>query len=824
VRNLPRSFPSLAALQAKLSPLLLLSALVLLFFADLVLHPGQVLNADHSDLLAMHLPMKRFLVHSLHETGELPLWNPYVFGGTPFVHDVQAGMFYPLHWPLLLLPEESVGCALSWLVALHVLIAGWCMFAYARHQNLSREASLVAAIGYMFAGKWLLHILAGGHCIVTPLAWVPLVLLWLEQAIVRRSLVRATWAGAAFALIVVGGHPQMTLYAGLLIGLYSLGVLFQEEGVARGAYARWAFHGVWTLVCALVLSAVQLLPALEAAPESSRAAGISVQDTLASVGPSLLGLFGPGWSESWEERAGLGVLWAAAACLAPLFCPRRARFPVIVSLLLLAFSLGGAALLQALPGFRLFQLPARMLMLLAFPLSLLAALTTETLVRNQCLPAEQQAPALRILVRVLFVGFAFAAGTAVLNYLSWRQTGGVIEASSLADWMRQLNPRALLYWGTLLLLAPLLVWLVSKRWPLFAGKQVAWILLLLLDALALTATQVAVRPQAEVYPLTQTVYQLIQSKQQNAADRWRVLDRGLPGMPSSSPVGPSLPMLGTVQVESVLGYNTFDVRRYKEYLQMVADEDTPLRPRASVFGYPIVAEFPIKNKSLLDLLGTRYLVEREEAHKEPRAAGEPGIHSGWQEVAGLDEHSRSYSFLAGGVQELPPFRVFENRERFPRAFVVAHAVPLQGGAERLQQMKNTDFRQQVLLEDMGESNAAEATYAQGIAQIRTYLPNIVELDAQADVQGYLVLTDVWFPGWTCLVDGKSAAVLRADFLFRAVALPAGTHRVVFSFEPKSYRWGKRISLCGLGLVAAFSLWAIPCPWRRRYGCSISPVA
>src|SRR5207253_11065887 len=122
--------------------------------------------SDHSDLLAMHLPLKRFLVRSWQETGELPLWNPYSFAGMPFVHDVQVAAFYPLHFPLYFLPEERVGAAMSWLVVLHVMIAGWCMYAYARSRRLEGLAALVAAAGYMFGGKWLLHILAGGHYIM----------------------------------------------------------------------------------------------------------------------------------------------------------------------------------------------------------------------------------------------------------------------------------------------------------------------------------------------------------------------------------------------------------------------------------------------------------------------------------------------------------------------------------------------------------------------------------------------------------------------------------------------------------------------------------
>src|SRR5262249_14778050 len=114
----------------------------------------------HSDLLAEHVPAKRFLIRSWQETGELPLWCPYHFAGAPFVHDVQVAPFYPPHLALSLLPEEYVGAALSWLVVLHVLLAGLLMYAYARHRNLSPPAALVAAAGFMFAGKWMLHLLA----------------------------------------------------------------------------------------------------------------------------------------------------------------------------------------------------------------------------------------------------------------------------------------------------------------------------------------------------------------------------------------------------------------------------------------------------------------------------------------------------------------------------------------------------------------------------------------------------------------------------------------------------------------------------------------
>ena len=151
--------------------------------------------------------------------------------------------------------------------------------------------------------------------------------------------------------------------------------------LSEGAgFLRWLGLGSWAALVAALLSAIQLLPAVEAAPQLTRAMGVAIGEILATVFPSILGLIGPGWGEGWEDRAGLGVLWVAAAAAAALLCPGRARFEAGVCLLLLAFALGGAALLQGLPGFRLFQIPGRILMLLSLPVALLAGRATQVLI------------------------------------------------------------------------------------------------------------------------------------------------------------------------------------------------------------------------------------------------------------------------------------------------------------------------------------------------------------------------------------------------------------------------------------------------------------
>jgi hypothetical protein len=83
-------------------------------------------------------------------------------------------------------------------------------------------------------------------------------------------------------------------------------------------------------------------------------------------------------------------------------------------------------------------------------------------------------------------------------------------------------------------------------------------------------------------------------------------------------------------------------------------------------------------------------------------------------------------------------------------------------------------------------------------------PNRLEIHARAPDTGYLILADMWYPGWRATVDGKPAPVLHADYLFRAVPVPAGEHAILFTFRPVSFYWGLVAScLAWTALVAAF---------------------
>jgi uncharacterized membrane protein YfhO len=94
----------------------------------------------------------------------------------------------------------------------------------------------------------------------------------------------------------------------------------------------------------------------------------------------------------------------------------------------------------------------------------------------------------------------------------------------------------------------------------------------------------------------------------------------------------------------------------------------------------------------------------------------------------------------------------------------------------------------------------EPTTGIGEASITVYKPNRIELNTRAETPKLLFLSDVYDQGWRVAVDGKLSDIYRADYDFRAVALPAGSHKVVFTYFPDSMLRGIIIAVCSLVLL------------------------
>lgn len=768
-------------------PFLILVLLWAACFRPLILHPGQVLYAPFADFLSEHLPVKLFLNREIRETGELPLWNTYHFCGTPVLHDIQVGVFYPPYAVMYVVPGWAVGAALSWVTALHVLAAGVFTLLYARSHELGEVGSLVAAGGYMLSAKWITHLLLSGHTVTMGLAWLPLVLLGLERGIRTGRAWPVIGAGAALAMLVLGTHPQWAFYAGVFAAVWTLAVVewspqrcLPSQGTGMGvrfALARWLACGLGAVVVAVLLAAVQLLPTWEAAGQSTRTAGLAGSLSLTTGRAVFLGLIGPSLhydpTRSSEMRGLFAVSWLAAALAAPLLA-RGARWQAGVLLGMLAFSFGAAVLIEWLPGFRLFRIPARMLLIATFPLAVLAGTTTDAMIRT-----GWNADSRRALGRALLVvGLAAVLPTGL----------GLVMASRQAP-DRPVWGSFVAYWVVVAISVPVLVWLVAAKNLNPRVRTGCWLVVLLAELLAPTVAFPAVRPQSEIYPESTLVHYLAEHTRPGEA---RVMDVDVGGGESDklAVLGVGSPLALVDGIETVRGYNPLDIRHYREFIAFVVNDPSPVLGLSPV-AQPIIPNFEIVNRALFDLMNVRYIVT---------AAAHPTGALAWDPSPPLVP-----AIPPAPPPHLPPFAVYGHHSAFPRAFVVPEAAPMPQGKE-LDALKTCDFRQTVLL-TTAEPLPPNGSAPYRPARITEYRPNRVriELDGRG---GFLVLGDVWFPGWVCRVDGNQVPLFRANHAFRAVAVPPGAREAVFTFEPRSYclgRWVSGASLLALGMLA---VWAV----------------
>jgi uncharacterized membrane protein YfhO len=122
------------------------------------------------------------------------------------------------------------------------------------------------------------------------------------------------------------------------------------------------------------------------------------------------------------------------------------------------------------------------------------------------------------------------------------------------------------------------------------------------------------------------------------------------------------------------------------------------------------------------------------------------------------------------------------------------------------------------------THSAPKTSFRGDATIKLYQNNKVHIDARLSDPGILVLTDAFYPGWKVFVDGVEQQILRANYFFRGVEVPAGNHRIEFVYDPRSFKIGLVISsLTAIFLVAVPLVgWILRRTALRRSKAALTP--
>ncbi len=362
-----------------------LAALVALFYSPLIFQ-GLILG-DY-DAFVYFYPLRQYAAESLLQ-GRFPLWNPYLFLGSPFFANVQTAVLYPLNALFLYLP---IPYAYTASLLGHLLLAGLAMYIFSRRTlGVSFLPALLAATSFTFSGFLLNQV---GHINQLNVSvWLPLLLVAFDEAIRRRSLALAIATGLVGALQLLAGHTQEWYFSMVALGCLGLWRVMVPatigvQALKEGRAIRRLRPLVYLTVAGVVeagLTAVQLLPSFELSRESIRGGGMAYHEVVSfSLPPTTLlyTILSTYPSELFSEFVGyVGVVPVVLAILAVIAWMARpvTAFMAFLTGLGLFMAMGQfnplyPRLFDLVPGLDLFRVPARWLLVYTFGICGLAGL------------------------------------------------------------------------------------------------------------------------------------------------------------------------------------------------------------------------------------------------------------------------------------------------------------------------------------------------------------------------------------------------------------------------------------------------------------------
>ena len=749
-------------------PAVVIGAVALLFFwqyfvLDVTLYGG--------DTAFVFLPFRQFVRERLLR-GELPLWNPFLFGGTPALAEAQYQVFYPLN--LLLLPLGTAR-GMGWTLPVHLAWLASGMYLFGRRSlGLFRPAALFTALAFAFGGCLQSRLAVSVY--PQAAAWMPWVLLGYDVARKRGGLF---WVlpGIFLATQLATGAPQNTYYTLALLLAYHLYRVLELKKVptAGSTPARsWGALAA-TLGVGALLSAAQVLPELELALQSDRGTHSSFEfaTEFSLVGRHFLAsmLFPKFWGSfsampldnfyPGEEQGYLGVvtLGLIGAGVIAGRCRGQAAFWSVIAVTSVFLALGRNnpvyhALYNYAPGFAMFRAPARWLLVTSFAGAVLAGQGLHAFLLGAPRAARAAAATLLGLTVAGIVLLAGPWGAAAFEtpsalYGPWGQVALLIVAATffaLAAWGRAPLPERLIRLAPRLLLA-----------------------LLVLDLYAVSLDQ-----EQQHTLFVEKVGEKPATVQQLAADPLH--ERFWPGHDQ-------VPM----EVWQMSGAAS-------------GVDPTEFRSRSAAVVRALMPSCIPSQFGTYGLTGAWGALMPLRRHARPiyKAETPREIQLRWLRLLNVRTHLALRQLTDPEFQPLSaePVFVYRDPRTLPRAFFVGSARRVQGDAA-VDIISSPDFdpRREVLLE--GAPNASTSAAPFTPAEIREQQPERLRVSVDAPADGYLVVMDTYFPGWKAVVDGHPVEIRPANWMGRAIPVTRGSHQVELRFQPASVRVGMFVTLAAL---------------------------
>lgn len=668
-------------------------------------------------------PWARYVADEL-AARRLPLWNPYVFGGHPFLADPQTAVLYPVSTLLaLVLGRDGLSYReLELELPIHFTVAATGAYLLARRLTGSFVGGAVAGLAYGFGG-FLTSYPAQQLAMLRTGAWIPLALYTLERGVDGR--LRPAWLAAtaiAVALLLTAGHMQSAMFAAYLLLAYAVwrgrssGLTWRQVGLAALA----------PLALGAGLAAPQLLSTLELVAISTRDQ-LSYEAASYGYAPrALFGMFLPGWRG--EKALYVGVIPLALAALALRRPSPMALFWGGVALFGLIVSVGGhtflyRALFLFAPGWGTFRDQERTAAIWSLAVALLAA---KGAARLRTAPDRDLGWWRRGLLGA--TGLALLLGVEALVLWTLRRGGETNPIDPLLD-------SAVLFL-LFLALATALAWGPGRLRPRLGVALLLGLIVFDLFSVNGSNNLGNVDPQT----ITRREAALGAPRAENEPYRLRADDDRM--VPPNYGMVWRAPMMG--------GDSPIQLRRTHDLLQSREEY------------------------RLWQLFNVKYLLSRAERD-------DPGL----ERVDRLDDPSLGEP---GGVN------VYQVRFSLPRAWAVSDVRVVPEPAAVLAAVLDPNSHPgDVAFVEQPPPLTIQPGLPRPDVSVRSVWPNGIELGVRSEGSALVVVADAWHPGWVATLNGAPTRLLRTNYAFRGVAVPAGEHVVEMRFRPTSLVYGAVVS-------------------------------
>jgi len=740
---------------------------------------GKFLVNPHSDQYIAGYAFREFAASTLRATGHFPLWNPYLFGGMPYIAAMHGDIFYPTFLLRMVMPTDV---AMTWGFIIHVFLSGLFTYGFLRALGYSFYGSLIGGIAYMMSGQIASYVSPGHDGKLFVSALFPLAL-WILYRGIRQG---KAWSWGAFALIiglcVLSPHPQLLQYTLLASGAYALFLAFTTlDGITipRADAIKRLAAALVAVIVGLAIGAVQYLPVREYVSWSPRAGGLADYRIATSYAwnpeelinvylPQFSGMLNNYWGRNGihlhSDYVGAIVLVLAGAAFIGLRSdPRRKHiiFWSIALLVSLLWSLGSATPFYRIPyaiipGTKYFRAPATIFFVGTLAIALLACVGTERFLQGRV--------SRRYLIGWLIASAAIALLASVGGLSSIAET---FAEESQIDRVHANNAAVIA--GALRSLA-FVALVVSLGLALLHGRistiaaAYAVAALMAIDLWSVERIYWMFSPLAKVVYASDSIVEMLKAEPQPV----RVLAVPFQEMPQPDPFLAGDALM-THRIRDVLGYHGNQLGRYNELTGATSDLQRAFTP------------------NVLQLTNTKYLLTNV-----PELPFLPNI-----------------TLAKGPVRNASGDVVYLYRLNADNPYAWLTPIAVKAPDDQvLATLLNQrfDVKRAALFDT--SANVTATTGVQTLpaplsvtTSVRHYEPGKVQIDlsAPAPAGASLVVSENFYPGWNVTVDGKPARTGRVDYTFIGVELPAGARSVELNFTSPTYQRGKAMTWFAIAL-------------------------